>query len=289
MSPELCRFFSARAARLMARPVDAAGTFLMVSVLSFSMAGCVELEEHAGPQLSIPAVAARPDVPVLTVRLKDERPDWERHYHEVASRPENWRRGTGFVPLENLQPNPVDQLQHLIEAEAATRAEVPLWAELKIQSFRLVVNEVPRLEAEFRRMQRSGSFRVNISVGSDPGGPRERGALSQQMHSSAGEVPQEMPRTSRIVGTRIMRIGPPAELEGHYTPGITCRLEAEVTWFPAAGPPETRLLNCSVLVPVENWAGYQRDAAVQSAVEQLLLQVTAKLHQSERSPGSPGF
>lgn len=258
-----------------ARGVSATTRFLLLSLLAVLVVGCQQVQLAPGPQIPIPTAAAPVAGPMavapmggsgirvvsheelaepmgssMQVEIVDQRPGWEKQFRSPAVKPSQYEHAYGFVALENLQP--ADQLQRTVQRAAARAGVNAPRAEIELRSFRIVVNDVEALGHDHRILKRVtgspglslGPFKLGIgaSISSDPidTGPFAD-PVAMQRHTF---------RPALLRDGQKYLFGPPSQLDTRpYQAGVTCSIDATVTFIGQSGSRRTFLAQVSRHTP----------------------------------------
>ncbi len=87
----------------------------------------------------------KPEV-ILPIELVDARPDWERQSSFGPTTPRRYKSAFSFIDLESFHPSPLAYLCRAIEREALQLADPPCEARLILHSFRVVINDIERMQ-----------------------------------------------------------------------------------------------------------------------------------------------
>lgn len=248
--------------------------------LATLLIGCQPLPVSKGPEFGWSAAESlRESLPQHQIPLKfiDARPDWERTYRRPAERPEEFRFAIGFVPIENLSPPVGDSMTRSIQVAAAELGKDGGFGDLTLHSFQVIINERNAREAEYRRLYppepRAGlsiefSDSVELTIGA---GGIGRDRRRRHGHHVPPGVPEPALSPAILIenGHRVP-VGPPRELGGEYSEGVTCSITATLRLFPPGAAERNLEINAHGFVPPSQAGSQARETSVREAVDAAL-------------------
>lgn len=97
-----------------------------------------------GPWYPIQPLVPNP-VSTIPIVVADQRPEWERNFHEGPSEQQGPTKAITFVAAENVQPSPFECIENMLAHQYGALPTPPTWVECELKSFRVVVNRAPLL------------------------------------------------------------------------------------------------------------------------------------------------
>ncbi|MFN0054597.1 MAG: hypothetical protein ACKV0T_20685 [Planctomycetales bacterium] len=233
-----------------------------------------------GPVYAVPPLTATVESERFQVKFLDARPDWERKHYQGSDDPDASHFGIVFFSAENFTPAIPELLAQSMRHELGEGRDRPREAELKLHSFRVVLNQASmrkddavkakqarqaadRKQADDRHRQRMADLEYEKKL-----------AEAKQSGAALPTPPPMRPLNNDLDRPpRSIFPCPPSDLPLDYDEGITCSLNVSVKLVWTSGRVENYELSAMTRAESDPHTSLAGNTAMARAVRQALVNI----------------